>query len=135
MTRTSRARILPLTLAKEPGDACGRGKKGRLKTPPSVETYSCKVDVLSTVWPTSAMSVIRALLVRYARQILGAILKRGALERVRYRDARALGPLEGPNRLVKLVPSNEDEGNENIEHRRLRSRSDGLIPGLGFESS
>src|SRR5438270_6799131 len=42
MTRTSRARIFPLTLTKEPGEAEGREGKGRLKTPSRVETYSCR---------------------------------------------------------------------------------------------
>src|SRR5438270_13764782 len=41
MTRTSRARILPLTLTNEPAKGEERGEKGRLKAPSRVEAYSC----------------------------------------------------------------------------------------------
>ena len=43
MTRTSRARIFPLTLTNEAEEEEERGGKGRLKTPSSVETYSCRL--------------------------------------------------------------------------------------------
>src|SRR5215510_11392994 len=42
ITRTSRARIFPLTLTNEPEEEKLRGGKGRLKLPSSVETYSCR---------------------------------------------------------------------------------------------
>ena len=41
MTRTSRARIFPLTLTNELAEEELRGEKGRLKTPSSVEVYPC----------------------------------------------------------------------------------------------
>src|SRR5438874_7851776 len=41
MTRTSRARIFPFTLTNGPEEEEEREGKGRLKTPSSVETYSC----------------------------------------------------------------------------------------------
>src|SRR5207237_739970 len=42
MTRTSRARIFPLTLTNEAEEAKLRGGKGRLKQPSPVEAYSCR---------------------------------------------------------------------------------------------
>src|SRR5262249_31594514 len=42
MTRTSRARIFPLTLTNEAEEAKLRGGKRRLKQTPPVETYSCR---------------------------------------------------------------------------------------------
>src|SRR5215470_7916939 len=42
ITRTSRARIFPLTLTNEPEEEKLREGKGRLKRPSSVETYSCR---------------------------------------------------------------------------------------------
>jgi hypothetical protein len=44
MMRTSRARIFPFTLTNGPEEE-ERGEKGRLKTPSSVETYSCSIIV------------------------------------------------------------------------------------------
>src|SRR5690349_24499120 len=41
ITRTSRARIFPFTLTNGPEEEEEREGKGRLKTPSSVETYSC----------------------------------------------------------------------------------------------
>src|SRR5215475_11593029 len=41
ITRTSRARIFPFTLLDGPEKEEEREGKGRLKTPSSVETYSC----------------------------------------------------------------------------------------------
>src|SRR5215471_4599731 len=49
MTRTSRARIFPLTLVNEAEEEKLRGGKGRLKQPSPVETYSCRV--LTTISP------------------------------------------------------------------------------------
>src|SRR6516164_645052 len=48
ITRTSRARIFPLTLTNEPEEEKLREGKGRLKQPSSVETYSCRfvTDIL-----------------------------------------------------------------------------------------
>src|SRR6266567_342377 len=43
ITRTSRARIFPFTLTNGPEGEEDLGGKGRLKTPSSVETYSCSL--------------------------------------------------------------------------------------------
>src|SRR6185437_7890745 len=52
ITRTSRARIFPLTLTNEAEEAKLRGGKGRLKQPSPVETYSCRLitDISIYLW-------------------------------------------------------------------------------------
>src|ERR1043166_3882375 len=54
MTRTSRARIFPLTLTNEEEGEAERGAKGRLKTPSPVELYSCSIfGTIQALWPLS----------------------------------------------------------------------------------